>query len=209
MAGSMSEADLVADLKTSLLDAAPQFAGEAADGAYKRFLRQALPDMQTKRPMTKLGTLTLVANEASYSITEADFAALKLDLWRDQSKLPRPWAPTWPGPLPRIQAVQGAGQWLMLFEPAPTVAQLSLLGTAFKFWYFATHSIGADAADTTVAAQDRGLLLLRAQAEAMLALAMRNAGKPVQLRDGMSGTPRNSTPSALHQALMDLFRETR
>jgi hypothetical protein len=31
----------------------------------------------------------------------------------------------------------------------------------------------------------------------------------VQMRDGLSGTPRNSTPAALHELLMKLFRETR
>lgn len=209
MAGSMSEADLVADLKTSLSDVGTLFSSEAEDGAYKRFLSQALPDMQVKRPMTKLGTVTLMADVPSYTVEEPDFAELKLDLWRDQAKLPKPWAPTWPGPLPRIQAVRGTTAWSLLFDPAPTITQLSLLGTTCKFWYYARHVIGADAADTTVAAQDRGLLLLRAQQEAMLAVAMRNASKPVQLRDGLSGTPRNSTPSALHETLRRLFWEAR
>lgn len=209
MAGSMSQADLVADLKVTLADAAAMFAGEAADAAYKRFLNQALPDMRLKRPLTRLGQVTLQADVPSYAVAESDFAALKTDLWRDTTKLPKPWAPLYPGPLPRLCAERGATGWMLVFDPAPSIAHLSVLGTVCKFWYFADHTIGTDAADTTVAMADRGLLLLRAQAEAMLALAVRNAGKPVQLRDGMSGTPRNSTPIALHQALMELFREVR
>jgi hypothetical protein len=208
MPGTMSEADLVADLKASLFDAKNVFT-TAQDGDFKRFLQQALPDMQFKRPITRLGSLTLVAGEGRYAIEEDDFAALKTDLWREPSKVPKPWDPAYPGALPRVSAVRELDAWFIQFEPAPTALHLAALGSAFKFYYFAAHAINAVAADTTVNPQDRGLLLVRAQAEAMLALGMRNAGKPVQLRDGLSGTPRNSTPAALHELLMRLFREAR
>jgi hypothetical protein len=208
MPGTMSEADLVADLKTSLFNSASVF-DAAGDADFKRFLQQALPDMQYKRPVTKLGTVTLVASQASYAIAEPDFAALKHDLWRDTTKMGKPWSPGWPGPLPRLCADWSGTAWSLVFDPAPTCTQISTLGGECKFYYFAKHAIGANAQDTTVNAQDRGLLLLRAQAEAMLALGMRNAGKPVQMRDGLSGTPRNSTPAALHEVLMRLFKEWR
>ncbi len=208
MAGTMSEADLVADLKATLFDAANFFTA-AADADFKRFLQQALPDMQTKRPITRLGTLTLAAGEARYVVAEADFAALKTDIWREPSKLPKPWDAAYPGALPRISAARDGDTWYMQFEPAPTALHIAALGDSCKFYYFALHVIAVNAADTTVNPQDRGLLLLRAQAEAMLALGMRNAGKPVQVRDGLSGTPRNSTPAALHELLMRLFKETR
>lgn len=204
----MSLASLVADLKASLFDAANAFTGED-DADFKRFLAQALPDMQVKRPVTKLGQVTLVADTAGYAIADADFAALKMDLWRDVGKLPRPWEPGYPGALPRIAAQLGATGFELVFDPAPTAAMLAWLGSTCRFYYFAQHAIGTLAVDTTIAEADRGLLLLRAQAEAMLALAIRNAGKPVQLRDGLSGTPRNSTPAALHQVLLQLFITTR
>jgi hypothetical protein len=208
MPGTMSEADLVADLKASLFDAKNVFT-TAQDGDFKRFLQQALPDMQFKRPITRLGSITLVAEQGRYGIEEADFASLKTDLWREPSKVPKPWDPAYPGALPRVTAVREVDAWFIQFEPAPTALHLAALGAAFKFYYFAAHAIGAAAADTTINPQDRGLLLVRAQAEAMLAMGMRNAGKPVQMRDGLSGTPRNSTPAALHELLMKLFRETR
>ena len=208
MAGTMSEADLVADLKASLFDAASVFT-TADEGDFKRFLQQALPDMQFKRPVTRLGALTLVADVARYLIAPADFAALKTDIWREPAKLPKPWEPTWPGALPRVCAARDGAAWYMQFEPAPTALHLAALGSDFKYYYFAQHAIGADAANTTVNLQDRGLLLLRAQAEAMLAMAMRNSGKQVQMRDGMSGTPRNSTPAALAAQLLQIFREAR
>jgi hypothetical protein len=208
MAGSMSEADLVADLEVSLYDAKSVFT-TPDKGDFKRFLAQALSDMQFKRPITRLGQITLVADQGRYEVAEADFAALKTDLWREPSKLPRPWEVTYPGALPRVSAVREVDAWFIQLEPAPTAMHLSALGDSFKYYYFATHAIGAAAADTTINPQDRGLLLVRAQAEAMLAMGMRNAGKPVQMRDGLSGTPRNSTPAALHELLMKLFREAR
>ncbi|WP_290906211.1 hypothetical protein [Aquabacterium sp.] len=208
MPGTMSEADLVVDLKASLFDAANVFT-DPTGADFKRFLAQALPDMQTKRPVTRLGTLTLVADQARYAVAEADFAALKTDIWRNTARLPKPWEPTWPGGLPRICEARDGGAWYIQFDPAPTALHLAALGETFRFYYFAAHAIGALAADTTVNPQDRGLLLLRAQAEAMLALGLRNAGKPVQLRDGLSGTPRNSTPAALHELLLRLFKEAR
>ena len=208
MPGTMSEADLVADLKASLFQTASVFEAEG-DADLKRFLRQALPDMQVKRPLTKLASVALVAGQASYLVGVADFAALKHDLWRDTSKMGKPWSPGYPGPLPRISQAWNGEAWTLLFDPAPTAPQISVLGTDCKFYYFAEHAIGVAAADTTVTAQDRGLLLLRAQAEAMLALSVRNSSKPVQLRDGLSGMPRNSTPAALHEVLMRLFKEWR
>ncbi|UUZ68085.1 hypothetical protein LP416_27860 [Polaromonas sp. P2-4] len=109
MANTMSMADLVASLKASLHDAANVFAAEGAepDAAFERFLLQALPDMQLKRPVTKLGQVTLVAGTASYLVFEPDFAALKVDLWSDTAKLPRPWQPGYPGALPRDGGARG------------------------------------------------------------------------------------------------------
>lgn len=208
MAGTMSEADLVEDLKESLFDTAQTFEAEG-NATLKRFLADSLPDMNRKRPITKLGTVTLVAGTERTAIDAADFAALKFDLWRDPAKLPKPWDPSYPGALPQVCTQRDDVGWWVVLEPAPTAAQISVLGSDFKFYYFARHAIGADAADTTVAEEDRALLLMRAQAEAMLAVSMRNAGKPVQLRESLTGVARNSTPAALYDALLKRFWEAR
>lgn len=209
MAGTMSQADLVADLKRSLHDTATVF-NAAADADFVRFLRQALPDMGWKRPLTRLGQVTLTAGTPGYSLAAyTDFQNYKTHMWEPLGVCPQPWEPGYPGVVPRVHAYRDVGGWSLGFEPAPSGAHLAVRGSTFKFYYFAQHTVGADAAETTVDAGDRGLLLLRAQAEAMLELTLRSSSKPVQLRDGLSGTPRNSTPRALHEALLQLFLEAR
>lgn len=207
MAGTMALADLVADLKVSLHDSARVF-DSPDDADFVRFLAQALPDMQFKRPRTKLGSVALVADTARYSLAGyAEFAAYKTHLWGDGCKT-RPWEPGYPGALPRVTAVNDGG-WCLAFDPAPSAVHVAALGSSFPFWYFGLHVLGDDAADTTVTAADRGLLLLRAQVEAMRELSVRAAAKPVQLRDGLSGVARNSTPAALHEVLLRVFWEAR
>jgi len=51
----------------------------------------------------------------------------------------------------------------------------------------------------------RGALLLRAQAECCKELAMRNVAKPVTMRDGGGGQPRNGTPGHLYSVLLAEF----
>lgn len=205
---SMVLADLVTDLKTSLHDTAKVFVA-ADDADFKRFLQQALPDMQFKRPLSRLGSITLVADQAQYAVPVSDFAAYKLHDWADPARAPKPWQPGYPGSVPRvIDAWDGSAWWLVL-QPAPSSALLACYGSTLKFWYFARHILSDTAGQTTVNELDRGLLLLRAQVEALKELAVRNASKPVQLRDGMSGTPRNSTPAALAEQLLQEFREAR
>ena len=199
MSGTMSQADLIEDLKRSLPDAATGF-NAAADADWKRFLSIALTGMQGKRPRTLLGQVTLQADEPLYTVPGADFAQYKTHVWG--SRPPKPWSPDYPGALPRVSAAQNGTAWQLVFDPAPSWAHINAHGSTFKFWYFGLHSVGADAEASTLAAADRPLLLLRAQAEAMRELSMRNINKPTSLRDGYSGTPRNSTPAALYQQLL-------
>lgn len=200
MAGSMSQQDVVDDLKRSIGDAGSAF-GAAADADWLRLLAVALVGMQGKRPRTLLGTLTIAADEPSVAVTQPDFVQYKTMVWG--SRPPRPWEPCYPGSVPRVAAVHDGSGWALMFDPAPTYAHIAAYGSAFKFWYFGAHSLGATAELTTLPAADRPLLLLRAQAEAMRELSMRNINKPVALRDGYSGSPRNSTPAALYAALLE------
>jgi hypothetical protein len=209
MAGTMSLDDLAEDLKRSLHDSASVFAADDfAD--LKRFLTLALADMAWKRPVTRLGQVTLTEGETRFSLAAyPDVSNYKTHLWDKASGYPQPWEPGYPGALPRVCLQRDGALAHLVFDPAPSAAHIALRGSTFKFYYFGKHVIGTDAVDTTVTPQDRGMLLLRAQAEAMLELTIRNAGKPVQLRDGLSGTPRNSTPKALYDTLLGAFLEAR
>ena len=195
---SMGRAALVADLKASLLDAARVFAA-AADADFVRHLDRAAEALAVRRPRTLAGSLTLEAERPNY--------AAPADLWRYKSTTwgagfrGNPWDRTWPGRLPDVREIDGE-LWLM---PAPTAHQVAMLGATFTFFYYARHVVGVDAADTTVSEGDRGLLLLRAQAEAMRELAMRDSVRSASVRDGLSGQMKTSAPAALAQWLLDEF----
>jgi hypothetical protein len=207
MAGSMSKADLAEDLRVSLRDCASVFSAPN-DADFLRFLGQALPDMERKRPVTKVGHVSLLCGESRYGLAElTDFAAFKISIWGEHNL--RPWDSGYPGAIPRMRADWDGTAWWLVMDPAPTARQVATLGSACAFFYYARHFLADDGADTTLNAADRGLLILRAQVEAMREMALRNAGKPVQMRDGLSGTARNSTPAALHEQLLKLFQEAR
>lgn len=202
MPGTMSSADLVADLKASLHAAADVFTA-ASDADFTRMLAVSALDFGRVRPRRLLGSITLSADVAEYA-APAGLLAYQHDVWSN-GKMPPPWDPSWPGQLPRVDVIDTATGRQLRLTPAPTAQMIALFGATFSFFYFAAHAISTTAADTTIQPGDRGLLLLRAQAEAMREMAIRNSGMPVQMRDGFSGQPRNGTPAALHQALLDEF----
>ncbi len=204
MAGTMSEADLVADLKAALNDTASVFTA-AADADFKRHLTHAALDFGRARRRTLVGTLALVADQHNYP-APANILWPKFPIWGvNEKRQAKPWDKNWPGMLPQLQLVDVAGGRELHLDPAPTAAQITAFGAEYRFYYYAGHAIGGAAADTTVQPVDRDLLLLRAAAEAMKELAYRNSKKPVQLRDGLNSAPKNSTPAALADWLMKEF----
>ena len=202
---SMAAADLIADLKSSLGDAAAVFKA-ANDADFIRFLDVAALDLSRFRRRTLLGKVTLVAGQAEYD-APADMVKPKLSMW-GVSALNRfnPWQNGYPGRLPRLGTSGDPQQRKLTMMPPPTSEQISSLGSRFDFYYYASHVIG-DASATTVRDEDRGLLLLRAQAEAAKDLSIRNIHKAVNLRDGLSGGSLTGTPSALFRQLLDLFEQ--
>lgn len=198
----------VAALKASLGGAAAQFRAPA-DGDFVRLLQLALPHLQAKRPVTRAGEVHLFAYQPTYLLQYPDFAAFKTHVWADPAATPKPWEPHWPGAVPRVAAQRDGADWFLELTPAPTPRQLSVWGAVLRFWYFAEHVLSDIPGETTVNANDMNLLLLRAQAEAMRELAMRNVVNPQQMRDGYSGTPRNGTPTALFELLLKEFQEAR
>ncbi len=196
MPGSMSRADLVLSLRESLMDAASSFADNDAD--FERHIDVAAADMHRVRPRTLIGELSLVADQGEYA-APLDMARFKSALWGVQGAArAMPWDKNWPGELPRARCVEGSISLL----PAPSARQIALLGSTYRFYYVAKDSIGTAAADTTIAADHRQILLLRAQVEAMLDLAMRDSVRPVQVGGGFSQQAKTGTPAALRESLM-------
>jgi len=196
MPGTMSRADLRTDLKDSLHDAHSMLA-DPAD--YDRCLNVAASDLGRWKPRTLAGTIALVANQSEYA-APADFQSFKMALW-GRSSTAKPWDNDYPGKLPSVHHADG----ILLMVPAPSAQQIAILGASYRYFYFAGISIDDVAANTTVPADQRDILLLRAQAEACKELAMRGIGKPVQLRDGLNTITRNGTPSHLYHELMAEF----
>lgn len=207
MAGTMSQADLVADLKAILMDAAGKFTA-ASDADFKRHLDLAALDMGRVRPRTRVGEVTLVADQPNYT-APADLLQPKIPLWGTTEKARRNlWDSNWPGRLPRLTLADNDGTRELWLNPSPSAAQITDLGSAYKFYYFAGHQVGALAADTTVQAGDRHLLLIRAAAAALQELAHNGITKPVQLGNaGVGGMPKNGTPGALADQLLKHWQE--
>lgn len=196
MAGTMSRGDVRSDLKDSLHDSASVLS-DPED--FDRCLNAALEDLGAWMPRTLAASLTLQVDQAEYT-APADFIRFKMALW-GRSNTAKPWDKAWPGKLPAVYHADG----LLILSPAPSVQQIAILGSSYRFYYFAGHTLAEDAAQTTVPADRRNLLLLRAQAEACKELALRGVSKPVSLRDGISNMARNATPSFLHSSLMADF----
>jgi hypothetical protein len=202
MAGSMSEADLLADLKDSLQDAAKPFVA-ASDADFKRHLSLAVAAFNAARPRTLSSSVALQAEVATYA-APADLHRFKFLQWGASCAL-KPWERGYPGRLPMVHEVAGEAGPELVFSPAPSAEQIAVLGAECRFFYFGRHAIGATAELTTVRPGDRGLLILRAQAEAMRELAMRGVVRPQQTHDGVSGGPAIGSPAALHEQFLLSF----
>lgn len=202
MAGTMSRADLRADLKASLHDSASVLA-DPED--FDRCLDVAAADMGSlggsSASRTLAATLTLAAGQSEYA-APADFLRFKMALWGTSTPV-KPWDKSYPGRLPDVMACDA----VLVLLPAPTAEQISLLGSDYRFFYFAAHELSDTAGQTTLPASQRPLLLLRAQAECCRELALRNITKPVALRDGISSAPRNGHPAILYRELLREFEE--
>lgn len=207
MSGTMSMTDLVADLKASLHDAASVFVA-ANDGDFERHINVASLELARFRPRTLVGSITLVADQPDYD-APSDISEFKSSLWGiAPKKRVHPWERGWPGRLPCARMVEVDGTRKLYLDPPPDAGQINALGDEFRFYYFALHSIDdSDGSQTTIRPKDRELLMLRAQAEAMREMAMRNIMKPVQLRAGVGSMPKNGTPAYLYAQLMQEFEE--
>lgn len=197
----MSKADLIADYRASLKDVAPLFTA-ANDEDFARHLRVAADDFMRFMPRKSLALITLVAGQRAYALP-ADFGQMMYCTWGVARA--EPWATDFSGRLPRHYIAEIANVKKLVLDPVPTQANLDDAGAELPLYYAQAHLISADAALTTIPVVQRGLLILRAQAEAMREMAFRNMMKPIQMIDGHNNTPRNGTASGLYGSLMAEF----
>lgn len=202
--------ELVAAYKRALNDSAILFSAPA-DADFLRHLRIAARAISAgKRTRTLPGTLALQADIGEYD-APADLVEVKVGSWGARERNASPW--TQPrDPLPTIRTFVSEGTTRkILLQPAPTQAQITAWGSSYPYYYLASHLV-PDAGDSTITEREIDLLLLRASVEAMRELAIRNHSKPVTLGRGdgagAGASPRNSTPAALYQALLQEFHAT-
>ncbi len=204
----MTLESLINELRASLNDAASVFIVEPAQGqdpdysAFKRHLRMAALDFGRVRPRRRQAELELTAGESTYPVEE-DFLRFGHSRW-GVNKV-KPWEDRYAGKAPQVNTIYADAGLALELLPAPTGKQIDVYGSTYPYTYYAGHAIGETASDTTILPGNRGLLILRAQAEAMKELAMRGSKKPVQLREGLASAAKNSTPAALYDQLMRAF----
>lgn len=204
MSGSMGLSDLSEDLRGMLMSAADKFDPDGL--AFARHLQIAALDLGRFRRRTLAASLALIANQETYA-APANFVEFKVTTWGDKQRACRaPWQTNYPGSPPRVRVSEIALNTLQLhLLPAPTAAQISDLGAAFTFFYYAGHVVHDDPAATTVRSCDRHLLLMRATAAALQELAHRGSTQPVKLGDGFGAMAKNGTPAALASEALALF----
>lgn len=200
----MGREDLVQSLKYQLNDAASAFTN-TDDEDFQRHLDNAALDLGRVRPRKLRGSVTLVAAQPNYAVPATVLRIAGSPWGMAELRDGQPWESDYMGRLPRPTLNGDADELELWLDPPPSVRQIEKLGATYPYTYYAAHVIGDDAADTSVRAEDRGLLMLRAIAEACAELALRGAKKPVNLRDGSNSAPRNATPSALYERLMEQF----
>jgi hypothetical protein len=201
---SMDRDTLRADLKASLHDAADAFTDP---DDFDRFLDRAAQDLPRRRPLTLTAEITLKANQNEYTPVPADLVHPVFTRWANGARLKRsPWVANYPPARPRVTLVNQSDGQALLVSPLPTASELAEHGETLQYDYEAQYTIGDQAADTTVRAEDRWLLLLRAQAEACKELALKNIDRPVQVGSEGGSPSANGTPAGLHERLMKEFK---
>lgn len=197
--------DLLPDYKASLNSARSVFGEDNTSEQTANLTRHLQAAARAialgKRPRTRQGLLTLVADQPSYASVPDDLLLPKVALW-GMANMARPWCNP-PGALPILTLADGVdGAPQLMLTPAPSAEQIAVYGTEYRYYYFAAHQITDQVDTSTLQERDRALVILRAQVEAMRETAIRNAHKPVTLRDGGGGLGRNTTPAALYEQLL-------
>lgn len=195
----MTPALLITALKASLLDSASAF--DEAD--FVQMIATAVADYSVYCPRPSIGVLQLVADQAVYDCP-ADLTRLCSIEWGRDKKANIPvWDYGYPGRLPEIELIWFGDTRKIRLRPAPSPRQIGLIGARCEYTYGVPHELSDSVC--TLSPDDLLSVQLRAQAEAMRRLALLNVTRPLQLRDGISQSPKNGTPAFLYAELMREF----
>ena len=187
-------------LSLSLMDTANLF----GDKDWPELLQDAADDLARVKRRIRSGTLTLVCGQTDYA-APSDLIGLRFHRWGYAERQTRlPWERGYPRDLPRVTVMDGQPKTLRL-SFAPNAMMLALLGQEMVIDYYTGHTLSDTEGETTVPPEQRDLLLLRAQAEAMKWLAQRNVNYTTSVQQAVAGTPKNGVPAALYQQLMADF----
>jgi len=199
MAAVVTKSELLLALKNTLANDVVGIVEEHSD--WDLMLEQAAERMGRVIALRKRADLTLSFGVSEYDAPN-DFIGFDFSDWgvTDQRDVD-PWNDIYEDKLPTVSAFENGVTTQLQLDPPPTSGQIILFGTQYRFTYKAEHTL----TDTvsTIQKKHRGIFLLLAQIQVMLFIARRNSGKPVSMRDGYTGTPRNGTPAALASQLED------
>ena len=197
----MNRPDLLKAYSDSLLDSQRAFKAED----FERHMDTALRDLAQFRPHRVLAELNAMPMQREYECPADLIEVLATHYGRAEKAQRQPWDAGYPTqrlPEVTVQYRADGSRYLQVF-PAPSYQLLAQIGTVVGYEYSAGHVVTDSYSSLTPVLVH--LAILRAQAEAMRELAMRNSSMPTQVKDSLTNTPANGTPSYLYQLLMDEF----
>ena len=197
----MNRPNLLKAYSESLLDSQRAFKAED----FERHMDTALRELTQFRPHRVLAELNVLPMQREYECPADLVQVLATHYGRAEKMQRQPWDAGYPTqrlPEVTVQYRADGSRYLQVF-PAPSYQLLAQIGTVVGYEYSAGHVVTDSYSSLTPVLVH--LAILRAQAEAMRELAMRNSSMPTQVKDSLTNTPANGTPSYLYQLLMDEF----
>ena len=197
----MNRPNLLKAYSESLLDSQRAFKAED----FERHMDTALRDLTQFRPHRVLAELNVLPMQREYECPADLVQVLATHYGRAEKMQRQPWDAGYPTqrlPDVKVRYRADGSRYLQVF-PAPNYQLMAQIGAVVGYEYSAAHIVTEEVC--TLTEVDVQLAILRAQAEAMRELAMRNSTQPTQIKDSLTNTPANGTPSYLYTLLMNEF----
>ena len=191
--------EIISKFTESLLDSKRAF----NESDLIRHVDIALKALSEVRPLHKITLIELFAGRSMYGCPEDLIKIYKCQYGVNLKNSQKPWDDSYVGSLPRWHIFNNKDQRILYADPAPNALQIAMIGAHCELIYCAAHVLTESTC--SLSTDEVGLLILRAQAEAMREIAIKNTTQAYQLREGISSTPQNGTPAYLYKTLMQEF----